>query len=116
MANRLSAAASGGGNSGGPMKPGDVRTVPIKDFKTGADTGRFLVITRTHRPYVEDLCDAYNAARTNPNVEWYVTERGELKLGTPERVAIGHTRALDRQAEDERQRWIARHRQPEAAE
>lgn len=97
------------GSAVGRMKVGDVKIVPIKDFYTKQDTGRFLKITRTDRPYVEDLCDAYNDARTNPNVEWYV-HNGQVLLGTPDRIAIDRTKALSRQAEDERQRWIAQHR------
>ena len=60
-------------------RPGETITISIKTMD-GKDTGRSLVFTRTDRPYVEDLCDAYNANRTRKDMEWYVTASGELKL------------------------------------
>jgi hypothetical protein len=55
------------------LLPGDERTVVTKD-------GRSFTIVRTSRPYVWDLCDAYNEALTRPELEWRVDVAGNLKL------------------------------------
>lgn len=60
-------------------QPGETITIPIKTMD-GKDIGRTLVFTRTNRPYVDDLCDAYNANRTRRDVEWFVNTNGEIKL------------------------------------
>ncbi len=31
--------------------------------------------------YAQDLADSYNARRTRDDVEWYVNEAGEVKIG-----------------------------------
>jgi hypothetical protein len=56
------------------MRPGDQRTV--YDSKND----RQITINRTSRPYVYDLCDAYNAARSNHSVLWIVKANGELGI------------------------------------
>lgn len=100
----------GGGGSGGdgPMEPGDVRIVEVKD-RNGQVT-KTITIHRTDRAYVYDLCDAYNAARTRQDIEWYVSAAGELKLGEPGDWTRNHTDHLARKAERDRQEWIRNNR------
>ncbi len=95
--------ASGGSGGGGPMDPGDIRVIHAKD-NHGQITKTFT-LERTSRPYVYDLCDAYNAARTRDDIEWYVTPAGELKIGEPREFTAKHTRELERESEIERDRW-----------
>jgi hypothetical protein len=98
MARLTEGLTSGGGI--GPMMPGDQRVV------TDPKSGRTITITRTARPYVQDLCDAYNTALTRDDVEWFVTDIGELKLRDRPAWTERHTKDLDRHAERERQEWL----------
>lgn len=83
--NRLTSGASAA-TTAKHLKPGDILQIPIKDFQTGADTGRFYKLHRTNRDYVFDICDAYNDGMTDSAKErglrWRVTGTGELKLGS----------------------------------
>lgn len=92
--------ASGGGN--GPMKPGDVRTIQPKDPKTGEITKTFT-LHRTDRPYVYDLCDAYNDARTRFDIIWIVAANGELKLVDDLDWQRSRTEEISKRHERERQ-------------
>jgi len=38
-------------------------------------------IHRTGRSYAHDLADVYNSRRTRTDVEWYVSDAGEIKIG-----------------------------------
>ena len=60
------------------MRPGDTRTMNARD-KDGSIT-RTYTLTRTTRPYVEDLRDAYNKDLGDSPIRWVVTPGGELKL------------------------------------
>ncbi len=73
---RLNDGSPDGGSSF--MRPGDVRTMNAKD-KDGSIL-RTYTLTRTTRPYVEDLCDAYNKDLGDSPIRWVVTPGGELKL------------------------------------
>ena len=76
---------------------------------------RKLTIERTSREYIYDLCDAYNEARTKSDLAWYVAGEGDgayLCLGVPEFVITARARALDRAAENDRERWKAMHNAP----
>jgi hypothetical protein len=79
----------------------------------GWKAGTALVsIERTARPYVYDLCDAYNDKRKRLDVEWIVGLDGNLHLQfvqSPQRTKDD----LDRKAEAQRQEWLHRHRFPE---
>ena len=70
-------AGPSGGNGGGPMQPGDTRAILVKDKATN-EVVNTLTLRRTTRPYVHDLCDAYNDGR-QPG-PWHVAENGELRL------------------------------------
>lgn len=70
------------------------------------------MIERTGKPYVYDLCDAYNARRTRDDVEWTVSHSGELHMQFVK--SSQRTKdELDRRAEEKRQTWIHRHNHPE---
>ena len=60
---------------------------------------------------VQALCDRYNARRKRFDVEWYVAN-GNLALGTPLHELTARQRALDRAAENDRERWKAMHNAP----
>lgn len=81
MASRLTEGLSGGG--GDNLRPGETRTILAKD-KQG-NVLKTIVVHRTERDYVHDLCDAYNSARDSDaverGVEWFVAPNGELKIG-----------------------------------
>lgn len=59
------------------MKPGDTRTSIADD--------RVVVIHRTTREYVYDMCDAYNAAMSEAararGLQWFVDGMGHMRLG-----------------------------------
>lgn len=95
--------ASSGGN--GPMNPGDIRTVVAKDPKTG-EIIKTIHIRRTAGDYVYDLCDAYNAARTRDDIEWFVAN-GTLHLGAPNAWTARRTKIMEANAETRRDRWKA---------
>lgn len=89
--------------------PGQMVTIRRVD-KEGREIGPPIVFQRTTRPYVDDLCDAYNAHRTRDDVEWYVTEGGELKIGVPSGFTANLTKQIKRNMEQERREWIYNHR------
>lgn len=105
---KFSSGAAGGGSGGnGPMKPGDVRIVEVKDGH--GSIIKTITIHRTNRPYAEDLCEAYNAAMSqgarDRGLEYRVLN-GEVKLGYSYEFSAAHTKHLERQAESERQQWL----------
>lgn len=110
---RESSGPSGGGD--GPMRPGDTRTIHAKDKATG-EIIKTITVHRTNRPYVEDLCDAYNAAMDEGakrrGLAWYVTNAGELKLGDHEAFTRWNTKRMKAEAERQRQEWIRNQSRP----
>jgi hypothetical protein len=84
----------------GTMQPGESRTFHRKD-------GSAFTIHRTDRPYVHDLCDAYNAARSNLALLW-VVEGGELRLLEDWQAMAKRTEQIARRRERERQEWKRR--------
>lgn len=103
------------------MRPGDTKTYTAKDKDTGAIT-KTIVLHRTTRDYVYDLCDAYNEVLSPGDAErgcrWEVAPNGELKFGFPRHVTDKLTRDRAEAAERERQQYNHRQRHPmqEAAE
>lgn len=89
-------------NDAGLAQPGDMLTVTTKDAKT-------VCITRTARPYAEDLADAYNAAMEpvgrSRGLEWFTAPNGELKLGFTQASTRENFRRIERQLETERARY-----------
>lgn len=77
MGNPLS--IGGGNGGGGAMRPGETRTLYARE-KDGVTVIRAYTLTRTTRPYVEDLRDAYNKDLGDSPIRWVVTPGGELKL------------------------------------
>lgn len=102
-------------SSGSTIRPGDVRTINARD-KEGQII-RTLTLYRTDRPYAEDLADAYNDAlpdeQRRMGLQWMVMPNGELKLGEVNGYSERRTKELERDREEERRRWIWRHRNPE---
>jgi hypothetical protein len=98
-----------------PMEIGEKRIINVRD-KSDVII-RQVTLTRTARPYVYDLCDAYNdglsAEREARGIRWQVTQAGELKLGFPEEFTNHNTHAMKDRAERKRQDWLHRHRFPE---
>jgi hypothetical protein len=97
MTNPLdSGGSNGGGGYGNDLQPGETRVILAK-AKDGTVL-KTIVLHRTNRPYVMDLCDAYNDARTvealRRGVEWYVNAAGALRIGIavddPEVRALHH--------------------------
>lgn len=68
----------GGNGLAGPMKVGETKTITVR-AKDG-EIIKTYTLTRTSRPYVHDLCDAYSDALTDHTLRWVVTPGGELKL------------------------------------
>lgn len=103
--NEGSPSFSGGGDA--PMKPGETKVIHVKDKATGAIT-KTITLHRTTRPYVEDLCDAYNDAMSESarqrGLLWYVAN-GELKLGDHLDFNRWKTGQIEAQTERERQDW-----------
>lgn len=68
-----------------PMVTGESRTYEGTWKDSGAR--KACTIYRTNRPYVYDLCDAYNASRSDTakanKLEWFVDKSGGLQLGKP---------------------------------
>lgn len=90
---------------GPAFQPGESRTVSTKD-------GKIVFIHRTDRPYVEDLCDAYNDAMAEDarqrGLRWQIAHNGELRLGFPDEVTRANTKRIERDRETERSRFIRR--------
>lgn len=108
MANPLKLADGGGSGGSGPMNPGDIRQVHVKD-KDGSII-KTITIHRTTREYCHDLCDAYNDACSQEVIdrggEWYVTPNKTVALGIAAGFTVHHTKQLARHAETERLTWI----------
>lgn len=66
-----------------PLRYGEMRTFSARD--RNGDVLKTITVCRTDRPYIYDLCDAYNEARDASSIdrglEWYIGANGELKLG-----------------------------------
>lgn len=75
--NPLELGRSSGRQRSGELAIGETRTITARDPKTG-DVIREYTLIRTARPYVYDLCDAYNASGKGG---WIVDQTGNLKLG-----------------------------------
>lgn len=94
-------------NESGTLKPGETRTILAKD-KSG-NVIKEIVVHRTEREYVYDLCDAYNEARSNDakerGAEWYVAPNGELKLGDSSAWSKARHRQIESRNETERARF-----------
>lgn len=105
MSNPLLNGPSGTGGNG-PLRPGDVRIIHAKD-KNG-NIIKTYTLRRTERPYVEDLCDAYNEGLGHDGPRWFVAENGELRMGFPQEFSVALTKELERKAEGERRRWVSR--------
>lgn len=63
----------------GQLAIGDTRTITATDPKSGEVVKQYTLV-RTSRPYIYDLCDAYNASGKGG---WYVDHAGGLKIGDP---------------------------------
>lgn len=98
-----------------PLEPGDVLTIPVRDNIGGII--KTIQIVRTSRDFVFDLCDAYNAARSDDaldrGIEWFVGPGGELKVGIADSWSRSNRRQVESRAETERA--IANRRQLEQA-
>ena len=103
------------------LRLGDTLTYTAKDRDTGQIL-RNVVLHRTGRPYVYDLCDAYNDSRSPDalakGLEWEVMPNGELHLCFPQSFTDKHSKDLEAKAEADRRQWIHRQQYPvsEAAE
>lgn len=110
MANPLG--GSGGTGDDGSLRPGESRSYTAKDKKTGEEARQFTV-HRTDRPYVFDLCDAYNASlkpeARERGLQWRVLPNGELKLEFSDEAARKITKQIEIDLETERSKWIRRH-------
>lgn len=106
----LNAASPEGGAS--VARIGDVRTLTARD-RDGSVTKTFT-LHRTNRPYVEDLCDAYNVGRDHEELRWVVTPGGELKLTHDLAWSRGNLKASKQSIEFERREFnAARNKQRE---
>lgn len=96
-----------GGTGGGDISPGETRTILAKD-KQG-NILKTMTLYRTDREYVYDLCDCYNAHRTEAakerGVEWYVAPNGELKIGDSAAWSRRHAKQAESHNETERARF-----------
>ena len=105
MASKLTEGLTTGG--GGDLKPGESRTILAKD-KQG-NILKTMTLYRTTREYVYDLCDCYNAHRTEEakerGVEWYVGPSGELKIGDSAAWSRHHAKQAEGRNETERARF-----------
>lgn len=62
------------------------------------------------RPYVYDICAQYNDARTRSDVEWFVDNAGNLRLGDAPGFSRENQRRKASIDEAERSRWMRNHR------
>ena len=79
MANPLG--VNGAPAQGREIQPGERRTYNVREWNDGKGGGDIIdtvTVCRTTRPYVHDLCDAYNA-RTGGN-RWRVDPAGQLRI------------------------------------
>lgn len=84
----------------GRMRLGDIRTV-IRPDGTG------IVIKRTSRDYVYDLCDAYNArlSENRNDIEWAVDQAGGLYLCDRQHWTSQRTKEMEGAYKADRERW-----------
>lgn len=68
-----------GSGRGGAMRIGDQKTQVARDKETKEITRSYTLI-RTDRPYVDDLCSAYNGDRGTFG-PWWVDANGNLRIG-----------------------------------
>lgn len=102
--NPLEVAAEARGLQGagsGKMAVGEVRHIQSRH-------GTTTTIVRTARPYVDDLADAYNAARTRRDLRWIVDANGELRLVADPTWSARHAAETARRHEEERDEWEQR--------
>ena len=90
----------------GDILPGETRTIFAKDKR--GNVIKTITVFRTTRPYVEDLAEAYNNARTpeaiSRGVQWYVSPAGELRIGDNRRWQREHHKTIEQHMEAERAR------------
>lgn len=88
------------------LAPGETRTIHAKD--RSGNIVKTITVHRTEREYVFDLCDAYNAARSEDarqrGLEWYVAPNGELKLGDNAAWSKRNAERIESRNETERAR------------
>lgn len=58
------------GANAAKLRPGDTHIIPRKHSPD-------IMVHRTSRPYIEDLCDGLNAALERRDIEWAVGKSGE---------------------------------------
>ncbi len=106
---RLNDAPETGSRAVGPMAIGETRTFIA--------LGKPIVITRTHRSYAHDLCDAYNEAMSDQardrGLEYYVDGNGSVRLGERQSWSSKRTVHLDQTAEYKRKEWMRRNHEGE---
>jgi hypothetical protein len=90
----------------GDIRPGETRTILAKD-KSG-NILKTMTLFRTERDYVHDLCDCYNAHRSQEiidrGLEWFVAPNGELKLGDNAAWSRANLKRIESRNETERAR------------
>jgi hypothetical protein len=90
------------GGGGSDIKPGETRSWDARD-KDG-NYIKTITLVRTERDYAHDLCDAYNASRSRPDILWFVTPTGELRLGDDPDWSRRNLRQIESRTETERAR------------
>src|SRR5687768_16681917 len=83
------------------LMAGDERTITTK-------SGDAITVIRSSRPYVFDLCDAYNAANRREEIEWRVDAAGALKLGYRADWSRQNARLQEQRRETESARALQR--------
>lgn len=81
--------------------------------------GRLSTITapasaRGPRYGTQDWCDWRNSTMERNDIEWALDGKGGAYLRDRADWTAHHTKELARSAEEERRRWIWRHRNPQA--
>lgn len=111
MANPLKGADEGSTSSRavGPMAIGETRTFVA--------LGKPIHVTRTHRAYAYDLCDAYNEAMSDAardrGLEYFIDGNGHVKLGERQSWSSKRTVHLERTSEYARKEWMRRNHEGE---
>lgn len=94
------------------------RTIAIGESRTFAYTvdgePKTFTVNRTARPYVDDLCDAYNAKRARRDVEWFVDHSGSMRLRDAPGFEAANTRRIVEVRERERDEWLRRNDRADA--
>ena len=106
MANPFKSGDGSNYGSGGAMQPGETKTLFARE-KDGVTIIKTYTLTRTTRPYVEDLRDAYNADLDGSPIKWVVTPGGELKLTQGLEWSRANLSETKRTMEAERRRFNA---------